>query len=541
MADKTYIVTVASGALFPSGGTGNVYYLDGVRPTYDINTVSNYTLRFNQDDASNNNHPMVFKQTTGSGSLLSTGVTYNLDGVNVTEVTWTNSTNFNAATTRYVEYTPPNELDFIWMCYVHGTGMGGNGIITQNTWGALSWNNGEWGAQNNATISVTNPNDSAWGIDTWSNYFWGGGGSMDAALADVTVTGEVNSGWGRADGWGQQLWGNNNEGATITGQALTGTLASVTITAEVNSGWSAQTWGFSTWGAIGDAVATGQAMTATLASVTITAEVNAGWGGRTWGFGNWGDINNSTTDVTGFAMSANLSSVTAFLRKGWGATTWSNGGWGTLSDTTAIVDNTNLLATFAIGTETVVGEINRGWGRSTWGSLVWNGFGQVIPTGIQMTSSAGSVTVDAEVKTGWGRVAWGQQGWNANTTVVDVNVTGQAMTATLGNETVVGEINRGWGRYGWGDANWGSPDNTIIPTSLAATMALGNADPAPDAMITGIAMTMNDGDPGPIQGDATVIPTGNALTIASGTANTLIWNQVNTGTAPTWKEVDTAA
>ena len=62
MADKTYIVTVASGAQFPSGGTGNVYYLDGVRPTYDINTVSNFTLRFNQDASSNDNHPMVFKQ-----------------------------------------------------------------------------------------------------------------------------------------------------------------------------------------------------------------------------------------------------------------------------------------------------------------------------------------------------------------------------------------------------------------------------------------------------------------------------------------------
>ena len=45
MADKTYIVTVASGAQFPSGGTGNVYYLDGVRSTYDINTVSNYTSK----------------------------------------------------------------------------------------------------------------------------------------------------------------------------------------------------------------------------------------------------------------------------------------------------------------------------------------------------------------------------------------------------------------------------------------------------------------------------------------------------------------
>jgi len=31
------------------------------------------------------------------------------------------------------------------------------------------------------------------------------------------------------------------------------------------------------------------------------------------------------------------------------------------------------------------------------------------------------------------------------------------------------------------------------------------------------------------------------LTMALGTNRTLIWNQVNTGTAPTWTEVDTAA
>jgi hypothetical protein len=31
------------------------------------------------------------------------------------------------------------------------------------------------------------------------------------------------------------------------------------------------------------------------------------------------------------------------------------------------------------------------------------------------------------------------------------------------------------------------------------------------------------------------------LTMAEGTNRTLIWNQVNTGTAPIWTEVDTAA
>jgi len=499
MAAKTYIVTVASGAQFPSGSTGTVYYLDGVRPTYDIYWVSGPTLKFNLDDPSNDGHPMVFKQTTGASSLLTTGVTYNLNGGNVTEAAWLSG--FTAATTRYVEYAPPNELDFIWMCYLHGTTMGGNGLIGQDVWSALTWGSGEYGQQNSVTIPVTNPNDSAFGIDVWGNFFWGGGGSMDATLADVTITAEVNSGWGREDGWGKQLWGEPNQAVAPTGQTMTSTTGSLTITAEVNSGWSAKTWGYSTWGAVGDAFATGQAMTSTLASVTITAEVNSGWGALSWGQGSWGVISDVTDLPTGQAMTSTLASVTI--------TAEVNSGWGRLD----------------------------GWGKQLWGN---NNEGATI-SGQALTGTLASVTISTDVNTGWGRATWGNQGWGANTTVVDVNVTGQAMTATLGDETVAGEINTGWGRYGWGEGNWGTPDNTVILASLPATMALGNVDPAPDVSLTGIEMTMNDGTIGPIIADGTVIPTGFGLTMAMGTGNTLIWNQVDTGTAPTWKEVDTAA
>jgi hypothetical protein len=44
-----------------------------------------------------------------------------------------------------------------------------------------------------------------------------------------------------------------------------------------------------------------------------------------------------------------------------------------------------------------------------------------------------------------------------------------------------------------------------------------------------------------IKGFANVSLTGLSLTMAEGTNRTLVWNQVNTGTAPTWTEVDTAA
>ena len=67
MADKSYTVTVASGNLY-GGGTGNVFYLDGLRNSTGpgtIDWVPDATLRFEQtDNASNNNHPLIFSTTT---------------------------------------------------------------------------------------------------------------------------------------------------------------------------------------------------------------------------------------------------------------------------------------------------------------------------------------------------------------------------------------------------------------------------------------------------------------------------------------------
>ena len=68
------------------------------------------------------------------------------------------------------------------------------------------------------------------------------------------------------------------------------------------------------------------------------------------------------------------------------------------------------------------------------------------------------------------------------------------MSATIGTVTTTEEINRGWGRYGWGEGNWGTPDNTINITGQLMTANLGQADPSPDVMLTGIGMTMNEGE-----------------------------------------------
>ena len=199
MANKTYTVTVASGNLY-GGGTGNVFYLDGVRNSTGPGTVSwvaDSTLRFDQSEATNDNHPLIFSSNTSVGGYLTSGVTYYLDG-NVTYSQYTNTTTFNAATTRYIEVTPSSFSDFYYLCYSHGIGMGGIMDMVVNSWGAHPYNQGAWNQNQDLTVLVSNPNDTLWGRDTWGTYFWGGGQNMDMSLnnSGTTVESFVNVGRG---------------------------------------------------------------------------------------------------------------------------------------------------------------------------------------------------------------------------------------------------------------------------------------------------------------------------------------------------------
>ena len=152
MADQTYTVTVASGTLYISGGTGNVFYLNGSRDMA-LEWVEGGTLRFDQSDSSNNNHPLLFTNSTSDpgGNIISAGVTYYLDGSS-NQAAYSNTTSFNAATTRYVEIAPASSTDFHYYCYVHGIGMGGAIDITQNTWGAMLWGENQYGSQNHVDV-----------------------------------------------------------------------------------------------------------------------------------------------------------------------------------------------------------------------------------------------------------------------------------------------------------------------------------------------------------------------------------------------------
>jgi len=83
---------------------------------------------------------------------------------------------------------------------------------------------------------------------------------------------------------------------------------------------------------------------------------------------------------------------------------------------------------------------------------------------------------------------------------VTVSLTGQAMTAALASVTAIADVD-------------------VSTTGQELTMQEGQADATDSiARLTGIAMTMTQG-----------------------TVKNVIWTEVNTGSTPTWTEIDTAA
>tara|TARA_E500000318_G_scaffold7883_3_gene7267 strand:- start:2467 stop:3375 length:909 start_codon:yes stop_codon:yes gene_type:complete len=124
--NQTLVTTVGTGDLYLGGGaTGNVYFFGGAR-NMALSAPVNSTFFFNQNDGTNDNHPLIITTSNSSPNsyIVSSGITWYLDA-NVTQSNYVNTTNFNAATTRYVEWTPTSAGTYYYSCYVHGIGMGG--------------------------------------------------------------------------------------------------------------------------------------------------------------------------------------------------------------------------------------------------------------------------------------------------------------------------------------------------------------------------------------------------------------------------------
>jgi hypothetical protein len=314
------------------------------------------------------------------------------------------------------------------------------------------------------------------------------------------------------------------------------------------------------------------------------------WNTGSWSQNQWGDNANSTVIPTGFGMSAALGneSSTTEINVGWGRQEWGLQGWGIAGTTIP----TGLSATFNLGSVAITADANTGPSTNNnqtlttgLGSVTTFGLALVQPSGIPLTSNLGTVdaspdamptgvaaamglgTVEAFNLEGWGRLGWGDNDWGEPGSSVQADVSGIAMTAALGTPTEI------------------TGDATIVANTLnVAQLTLGVVDPAPDAALTGNFMIGTLGTLG-MQGDVLPVPTGLSLTaglgsvtvdlnqqvnvtgnpllarVASvsaftdvsatfngfgltttvGSGNALIWNEVNTGSAPIdppgWREV----
>ena len=313
--------------------------------------------------------------------------------------------------------------------------------------------------------------------------------------------------------------------------------------------WSAGVWGQNQWNDLADPTftVTGIALTASLGDETTVGEINTGWGRLAWNDSAWGIAGNLI--APGQALTGTLASVVASIDVSTGPST-----------------NNNQLITTALGS--VVADIQT----------------KVFPTGIALTAAEGTAdagpdamasgiamsmglgTIDAFNQTGWGRQGWNVNAWGVEGQFANVDVTGIAMTAAAGTLAMTGNA------------------NLTLNTLNVAQATLGNVDPAPDAMIigepmianlgtalglagagaspTGIAMTAGLGTAVGVPGqevDVTGLPlnnqlagvsvkihidiqlTGLSLTMNQGSGSALIWNEVNTGSAPLdppgWQEV----
>jgi hypothetical protein len=313
--------------------------------------------------------------------------------------------------------------------------------------------------------------------------------------------------------WGTGFWGQNqwNDTAdptfTVTGIALTASLGDETTVGEINLGWGRANWGDFAWGVAGNVVPTGLPITGTLASVVASIDVSPG-----------PSTNNNQLITTA------LGSVTVDI-----ATTIFQTGFA-LTNSLGIADaGPDAMATgnvMSMGLGSVQAYNQTGWGRQEWNENAWGvegEFANVDVTGIAMTAAAGTLAMTGNANLTLNTLNVAQATLGIVDPAPDAGVTGNLITANLG--TALGLAGAGASptgiamTAGLGTAA-GVPGQTIVPTGFSLNNQLASVSVAIhiDIQLTGLSLTMNQG---------------------SGSA--LIWNEVNTGSAPLdppgWQEV----
>jgi len=309
--------------------------------------------------------------------------------------------------------------------------------------------------------------------------------------------------------WGQNQWNDSaNPTFTLTGVSLSGVLGTTTEAAgEINTGWGRIEWGINAWGEFGTALPTGIGASFNIGTIATQIDVTA-----------TNSTNNNQT-ITGALGSVAVDITVVTFPTGLPATT-------TLGTADAGPDAmlTTNHATMSLGT---IDSYNQtGWGRQQWNVNAWGVEGQyatAILTGISMTAAAGTLaaTGNANITANTLNVAAATLG--VVDPAPDAGVTGNFMIGATGQLGMQGDV----------------PQDV---TGIAMSAGLGSvvAVPGQEVSLTGLPGLARVASVTPII-HVDVLVTGNALTIAQGSGSALIWNEVNTGTAPLtppgWQEV----
>ena len=314
--------------------------------------------------------------------------------------------------------------------------------------------------------------------------------------------------WG-AGVWGQNQWNDLADPTfTLTGIALSASLGDETTVGEINTGWGRANWGDFAWGVVGNVVATGDAVTATLGSPVISIDVSTG-----------PSTNNNQLITT------NLGSVTIDI-----ATTIFQTGFPMTSALGTADAGPDAMATgnaMSMGLGTVQAYNQTGWGRQEWSENAWGVEGQfatAIVTGIAMTAATGTLGVTGNANLTLNTLNVANVTLGQADPAPDANAFSQLMTANLG--TAVGQAGAG-----------------ATPSGIAMTAGLGTvtAVPSQEVALTGIPAEVRLSSAFNIVIHIDVQLTGLSLTMNQGSGSALIWNEVNTGSAPItppgWQEV----
>lgn len=256
MSYTTFTVTVSN------PGSGNKYYINGALQA-TVPLAFGATYRFDQSDASNATHPLVFSSDSYNSSPYTTGVT-----------TVGTPGSAGAYTQIVVATSAPSTL--YYYCSNHA-GMGGQANVTSNSWGGLDWGNGAWSDQGHVDVTVT-------GLQLTSTI----GNETHVIDHQVTLTGlQLTSTAG------------STVGGTSVSVSVTGSLESMAVGTVIQRTGQ----GF----AVSGSQLTSTSGAATIDDTTLTGE---GWGRGEWGEFAWGD--NFSVQVTGISLTSSIGNETAF-------------------------------------------------------------------------------------------------------------------------------------------------------------------------------------------------------------------------------------